>query len=288
MAGNWIHSYARTQKNITLSSTEAEYVALVSGASEGLLLKAAVEHLTGEQVKLVIYGDNSSSIAIAQKEGVGKLKHLSGRLLWLQQRQSKDLDVRKLDTATNPSDIGAKTLGGKRINLLMYVMGFTDSSQQLGKTEFEAERTKAEQKRRLQEVRRMVFAEEGTPEKSTQAKQLAKRLLRVTMTALLADATLGLATAEEQQQCFPEDEPQKQQPEGLLGRRETGSETLEQVVMGLTIAIVILSIAILISLKALKNTARELRRHVTSWQAVRNAIGGDETYSQTKNKRGLT
>ena len=36
LAGNWIHSYARTQKNITLSSTEAEYVALVSGASEGL------------------------------------------------------------------------------------------------------------------------------------------------------------------------------------------------------------------------------------------------------------
>ena len=98
---------------------------MVSGASEGLSLKAAVEHLTGEQVKLVIYGDNSSSIAIAQKEGVGKLKHLSGRLLWPQQRQSKDLDLRKLDTATNPSDIGTKTLGGKRINLLMYFMGFT-------------------------------------------------------------------------------------------------------------------------------------------------------------------
>ena len=49
--------------------------------------------------------------------------------------------------------------------------------------------------------------------------------------------------------------------------------------MGLTIAIVILSIAILILLKALKNTARELRRHVTSWEAVRNAIGGEETYT---------
>ena len=126
-------------------------------------------------------------------------------------------------------------------------------------------------------MRRMVFAEEGTPEKSMQANQLAKRLLRLTMTALLADATLGPATGEDQQ-CFPEDEPQKQ-PEGLLGRRETGSETLEQVVMELTIAIVILSIAILILLKALKNTTRELRRHVTSWQAMRNAVGGDETYT---------
>ena len=190
LAGNWIHSYARTQKNITLSSTETEYVALVSGASEGLLLKAAVEHLTGEQVKLVIYGDNSSSIAIAQKEGVGKLKHLSGRLLWLQPRQSKDLDLRKLETATSPSDIGAKTLGGKRINMLMYIMGFADSSQQLGKTEFEAERAKAEQKRRLQEVRRMVFAEEGTPEEHT-GKPVGKEIVEAHDDSIASRFSLG-------------------------------------------------------------------------------------------------
>ena len=60
---------------------------------------------------------------------------------------------------------------------------------------------------------------------------------------------------------------------------------LEQVVMELTIAIVILSIAILILLKALKNTARELRRHVTSWQALRNAVGGDETYTSDEERK---
>ena len=54
---------------------------------------------------------------------------------------------------------------------------------------------------------------------------------------------------------------------------------LERVVMGLTIGIVILSIAILILLKALKNTARELRRHVTSWEAMRSAIGEEENYT---------
>ena len=59
------------------------------------------------------------------------------------------------------------------------------------------------------------------PEKSTQANRLAKRLLRPTMTALLADSALGLATAEHAQhgeQCFPEDEPQ-QQSEEVLGRK---------------------------------------------------------------------
>ena len=94
------------------------------------------------------------------------MKHLNGRLLWFQQRQRKDLGLRKLDTTTNPSDIGTKTLGGKRINMLMDIMGFTDSSQQFGKTEFEVERAKVEQKRRLQEVRRLVFSEEGLSEKS--------------------------------------------------------------------------------------------------------------------------
>ena len=45
LGGIWIHSYSRTQKNITLSSSEAEFVALVGGASEGLFIKAVVEHL---------------------------------------------------------------------------------------------------------------------------------------------------------------------------------------------------------------------------------------------------
>ena len=152
LAGNWIDAYARTQKNITLSSAESEYVALVSGASEGLLLKTVIEHLTQEKVVLVVYGDNSSSLAIAQREGVGKLKHLSGRLLWLQQRQGRDLALRKLDTATNPSDLGTKSLTGKRLNMLMFLIGFTNEENDLGKAEFEAQRMKEDQRRRLNEV----------------------------------------------------------------------------------------------------------------------------------------
>lgn len=54
-------------------------------------MKAAVERLTEQKVQLVIFGDDSSSFPVAQKEGVGKIKRLSGRLLWLQQRQGKGL-----------------------------------------------------------------------------------------------------------------------------------------------------------------------------------------------------
>ena len=60
----------------------------MSGASEGFLVKAAIEHLN-QRSWYVVYRDNSLSLAIAQK-GVGKLKPLSGRLLWLQQRQGRE------------------------------------------------------------------------------------------------------------------------------------------------------------------------------------------------------
>ena len=55
----------------------------------------------------------------------------------------------------------------------------------------------------------------------------------------------------------------------------------------MTIAIVILSIAILILLRALKNTARELRRHVTSWEALRSTVGGEETYTSDEEQERI-
>ena len=58
LGGSWVHAYLRTRKNITLSSAESEYVALVLP-------------VTQRKVQLVVHGDNSSSIAAAQREGVG-------------------------------------------------------------------------------------------------------------------------------------------------------------------------------------------------------------------------
>lgn len=62
-------------RNRALSNTEAEYVALVVEGSRRAL------DGPDEKAKLVVYGYNSSSLAIAQKEGVGKLKRLSRQLM---------------------------------------------------------------------------------------------------------------------------------------------------------------------------------------------------------------
>ena len=88
---------------------------LVSGAAEGLLVAAVLRHLVDEQMELKIYADNNAAVCIASREGgVGRLCHLDGRLLWVQQRNNRDFQLRRVDTASNPADLGTKCLAGNR------------------------------------------------------------------------------------------------------------------------------------------------------------------------------
>ena len=57
--------------------------------------------------------------------------------------------------------------------------------------------------------------------------------------------------------------------------------------MELTITIVTLSVAVLILLRALKNTSRELRRHVNSWDTLRNVVGEEENYTSDEDQERI-
>ena len=188
-----MHSYSRTQKNITLSSTESEYVALVAGASEGLLLKSVLENLTGMAIRLVMWCDNSAAVAICHREGVGKIKHLDGKLMWLQQRVGRgDIEIRRVPTKWNPADLGTKSLTGARVRLLLFLMNFTNADDSLGQQEFAIEIHKEESKEMLRKVRRLVSEEQHVEEKSIASNQVAKKLLRVTLFALLSQVGSAL------------------------------------------------------------------------------------------------
>ena len=62
-------------------------MALGGGVSEGFFLKGVIQLLVLGPVELKVMGVNTSAIAIGVREGASRLKHLDGRLLWLQQRQ---------------------------------------------------------------------------------------------------------------------------------------------------------------------------------------------------------
>ena len=62
------------------------------------------------------------------KRGVGKVRHLDGKLLWIQNR--KDFKMVQVRKDSNMADINTKPLGGERIRYLMNLIGYWHSEDQ--------------------------------------------------------------------------------------------------------------------------------------------------------------
>ena len=78
--------------------------AFIKAGQEGLSLKHLAEEL-GDVVWLQIKGDSSANDGILKRSGAGKVKHLSVRQLWLQERISKgDMYHQKIPRAINWAD----------------------------------------------------------------------------------------------------------------------------------------------------------------------------------------
>ena len=83
--GQLVHSSSRNQHCIALSSTESEYYSLVSCAIDTLYLKHILEFMfPSKNVVATVYVDNSACRQIANKLGTGRLRHIQGKLLWIQ------------------------------------------------------------------------------------------------------------------------------------------------------------------------------------------------------------
>ena len=82
--GCLLYSASRTQRIVSLSSAEAEVYARSSGASDSILLARLLSWLTGRQTTIHLYTDSAGARGILQRKGVGRLRHLSCRILSLQ------------------------------------------------------------------------------------------------------------------------------------------------------------------------------------------------------------
>ena len=118
-------SYAsRTQQTITLSSAEAELMALSSGMAEALHVQQLLEELqTGvctttfnynnpNKKCITLYTDSTSATSLASKLGVNRRsRHMALRYLWIQDlRQAGEVDIKRVTTHENPADIYTKLL----------------------------------------------------------------------------------------------------------------------------------------------------------------------------------
>ena len=121
-----LYAASRTQKVISLSSAEAEVYACSSGCSNAILLSKLISWLNGRVTHIHLYTDSSGARGILQTMGVGRLRHLSCRILWLQQLiASGTICVAAVSGHSNPADIGTS-----RMRSLMAVLGVYNQTTQ--------------------------------------------------------------------------------------------------------------------------------------------------------------
>ena len=116
-------SWSRTQASVALSSAEAELMALSAGCQEGQFVESILQELD-VKAPAVLYSDSSAARAIIFRRGLGKLKHVSIRQLWLQdQMRDGRIQVCRVTTEANTADLLTKGLAPRRHAMLTEAVG---------------------------------------------------------------------------------------------------------------------------------------------------------------------
>jgi hypothetical protein len=110
LGGHVIKTWSATQAVVALSSGEAEYYGIVKGGSQGLGARSLLADLN-HTVKIKIKTDAAAAKGIATRRGLGKVRHIDTRELWLQEKVGNgDLDVEKIKGTDNWADALTKYL----------------------------------------------------------------------------------------------------------------------------------------------------------------------------------
>ena len=118
MHGNHvIKSWSTNQSVIALSSGEAEYYGLVKAASVSIGVKTIMKDMGVELSEpTIIKSDASAAIGIANRIGIGKVRHIEVNQLWLQEKVSKkEILIEKVSTENNLADALTKAVDARAI-----------------------------------------------------------------------------------------------------------------------------------------------------------------------------
>ena len=180
--GNLIHSSSRTQHVVSLSSTEAEYYAMTSCCIDTIYIKHILEFLMSREVEAQVKVDNSATRQIANKLGTSKLRHVQGKLLWVQsQVKNGVLMLKQIPTMWNPADLGTKGLNRRRHNMLLYLFGFVDEKgERVGELEYQEHKFQEASKSIIKGVKHEL-PEDSHSFGSSSSSKTAKQVLRLAM-----------------------------------------------------------------------------------------------------------
>ncbi len=99
-----IKTYSQTQETIALSSGESEFYGIVKPAAMGLGMKGLMEDL-GIEAEVQVNTDSSAANSMTARKGVGRVRHIEVRELWVQDRVGKgELKIVKVKEEDNVAD----------------------------------------------------------------------------------------------------------------------------------------------------------------------------------------
>ena len=108
---NPLTAWSTTQTTPAMSSGEAELYGCVKGSAEGLGVVSGMKDL-GETRRLNVSLDSSAALGIVRRVGLGKLKHVDTKYLWVQHaRKEGRLSVFKIDGKLNGANLMTKYMG---------------------------------------------------------------------------------------------------------------------------------------------------------------------------------
>ena len=115
--------WSSTQATIALSSGEAELVALVKAMAEGLGVQALASDL-GWRVNVRVFTDSSAANSIVCRSGIGRVRHLETRLMWVQEAVSTGrVKTTKIPGSVNVADFLTKGVSQEEIEAALSLMG---------------------------------------------------------------------------------------------------------------------------------------------------------------------
>ena len=111
-----LKSWSTTQATVALSSAEAEFQAMIEGATRSLGLQSMLCEL-GAPMEVVLWTDSSAAKSYSSQRGLGRIRHLEVKNLWLQEIVCRGrLRLCKVLGTENPADILTKFLSTKEID----------------------------------------------------------------------------------------------------------------------------------------------------------------------------
>ena len=116
--GTVVKHWSRTQATRALSTAEAEYYAVVTGAAEGLGMQSMMADL-GVTAQVRVWTDSNAAKAIASRRGLGKTRHVELRFLWLQEM----IKMRRIPGEQNLADHLTKGKAWHQIETLIRGVG---------------------------------------------------------------------------------------------------------------------------------------------------------------------